>query len=259
MRRHPPRKTVIRQVDLKDAGFEDIDNSGWGMIREAWASGRRLLLMGSSAFKAEKLPVVVRELLDEAMAHGTTMIVGEARGACRRFQDYLHTKGYQGVIVGHARSIRYNAGGWRTVRYGDDLKERERGMIDDSDSAIVIWVDGSSVIAENLEYLKKLGKPTYVYEYSTKDGEARFGPLDPARTYGYRGRRIRPRAREDAGGLGELIDAFMASGDGERLVECENPGLTGYYLNKLVIERDLEGIIRISVESGSCYLRRVKA
>jgi len=33
---------------------------------------------------------------------------------------------------GHARSIRYNAGDWRTVRYGDDLKER--GMIEDCDS-----------------------------------------------------------------------------------------------------------------------------
>lgn len=229
------------------------------MSKEAWVSGRRLLLMGSSAFKAKELPDVVRELLDEAMALDMTMIVGEARGACRRFQDYLHSKGYQGVIVGHARSIRYNAGGWKTVKYGDDLKERERRMIENCDSAVVIWVDSSSVIAENLEYLKKLGKPTYVYEYSTKNGEARFGPLDPARTCGYRGRRIRPSAREDADGLGDVIDAFLSSSDGERLVECENPGLTGYYLNKLIIERNLEGVVRVSVESGSCYLRRLGA
>jgi hypothetical protein len=193
------------------------------------------------------------------MALGMTVIVGEARGACRRFQDYLAARGYKDVIVGHARSMRYNAGGWRTVRYGDDLKTRERGMIDDSDSAVIIWVDGSSVIAENLEYLKKLGKPTYVYEYSTRNGEAKFGPLDPARAYGYRGRRIRPRERDDADGYGEIIDAFLSSSDGKRLVECENPGLTGYYLNKLIIERNLEGVVRVSVESGSCYLKRLGA
>lgn len=229
------------------------------MGKEARLSGSRLLLMGSSAFKAGELPDAVRELLDEAIALGMTMIVGEARGACRRFQDYLHSKGFRDVIVGHARSIRYNAGGWKIVRYGDDLKERERGMIDDCDSAIIIWVDKSSVIAENLEYLKKLGKPTYVYECSTREGEASFGPLDPARTYGYRDRRIRPRAKEDADGLGEVIDAFLSSSEGDRLVECQNPGLTGYYLNKLIIERNLEGVLRVSVEPGACYLRRLRA
>jgi len=111
----------------------------------------------------------------------------------------------------------------------------------------------------DLEYLKKLGKPTYVYEYSTKSGEERFGPLDPARTYGYRGRRIRHRARKDADGYGKVIDAFLSSSDEERLVECENPGMTGYYLNKLIIERNLEGIVRVSVEAGACYLRRLRA
>ena len=228
------------------------------MRKEAGDSGGKLLLMGSSAFKAEELPVEVRDRIDEAISLGMTVIVGEARGACRRFQDYLAARGYKDVIVGHARSMRYNAGGWRTVKYGDDLKSRERGMIDASDSAVIIWMDGSSVIAENLEYLKKLGKPTYVYEYSTRDGESKFGPLDPARAYGYRGTRIRPRARDDADGHGEVIDAFLSSSDGERLVECENPGLTGYYLNKVIIERNLEEVVRVSVESGSCYLKRLE-
>jgi hypothetical protein len=35
-------------------------------------------------------------------------------------------KGYRNVVVGHARSMRYNAGGWKTVQYGTDLKGRER-------------------------------------------------------------------------------------------------------------------------------------
>jgi hypothetical protein len=153
------------------------------IVKESHASGRKLLLMGSSAFKANELPAPVKERIDEAIARNTTMIVAEAHGACRRYQDYLKSRGYTNVIVGHARSIRYNAGDWRTIRYGDDLKEREAKMIEDCDSAMIIWVDSSGVIAENLERLKRLGKPTFVYEYSTRDDKERFGELDPTRTY----------------------------------------------------------------------------
>jgi hypothetical protein len=214
----------------------------------------RLLLMGSSAFKADELPAVVRERIDEAMAQGMTIIVGEARGACRRFQDYLSSKGYRDVNVGHARSIRYNAGDWRTVQYGDDLKERERRMIEDCDSAVIIWVNQSSVIAENLERLKRLGKRTFIYEYSTKDGSESYGELDPARSYS-RYYRIRSSFRADDS-MDELIDAFLASNDEEKVVECENPELTGYHLNKSIVAKNLEGVLEVRVESGSCILRR---
>ena len=57
------------------------------MMEKAWASGKRLLLMGSSAFRADELPGEVTERLDEALGRGMTIVVGEARGACRRFQD----------------------------------------------------------------------------------------------------------------------------------------------------------------------------
>jgi hypothetical protein len=224
------------------------------MREEARGSGGRLLLMGSSAFNAEELPTVVRERIDEAMARNMTMVVGEARGACRRYQDYLSSKSYMDVIVGHARSIRYNAGDWRTVQYGDDLKEREKAMIEECDSAIIIWVNESSVIAENLERLKRLGKPTFVYEYSTRDGSERFGELDPTRSYS-RYYRMRPSFRADDG-LDELIDAFLESNEEEKVVACENPELTGYHLNKSILERNLEGALEVRVESGSCILRR---
>ena len=139
--------------------------------------------MGSSAFKEEELPPEVRERIDVAVEAGMTIVVGEARGACRRYQDYLASRGYRDVVVGHAKSIRYNAGGWETRQYGADLKSRERRMIEDCDSAIIIWVDESGVIAENLEQLKRLGKLTFLYEYSSKDGSSKFGFLDPNRVY----------------------------------------------------------------------------
>lgn len=139
--------------------------------------------MGSSAYGAERLHPRVRERLDNAMGLGMTVIVGEAKGASRAFQDYLASSGCQKVIVGHARSIRYNAGGWETRKYGDNLKERERNMIEDCDTAIIIWVNQSSVIAENLEKLKRHGKPTLLHEVDTEKGTERVGDLDPTRIY----------------------------------------------------------------------------
>ena len=143
----------------------------------------RLLLMGSSAYKAEELHPRVRERLDNAMTLGMTIIVGEAKGASRAFQEYLAFRGYGNVVVGHARSIRYNAGGWETRQYGDDLKERERRMIEGCDTAIIIWIDRSSVIAENLERLKRQGKPTLLHEVDTETGTERVGDLDSDRVY----------------------------------------------------------------------------
>lgn len=139
--------------------------------------------MGSSAFTAKELPIEVKERIDNAIERGMKIIVGEAPGANRLYQDYLKAKGYRNVVVGHAVRMRYNAGKWKTVQYGKDLKERERNMIQDCDLAIVIWMNQSGVIAENLELLKRLRKPTFLYEYSSETGEVGSGELDPKRTY----------------------------------------------------------------------------
>jgi hypothetical protein len=226
-----------------------------GMIEEEWASGRRLLLMGSSAFKSEELPDEVKELIDEAISQGMTIIVGEADGSCRRYQDYLKSKGYEDVIVGHARRIRHNAGNWRTFKYGDDLKERERRMIEDCDPAAIIWVNNSSVIAQNLERLKRLNKPTYVYEYSTQENRSRFGEIDPTRIYA-RYHHISTRTKVDKDRFKEIIAKFLASNKEELLVDCEEPSLTGYYLNKVIFEKNLDKVLEVNVGSGFCYLIR---
>ncbi len=153
------------------------------MISNTSRHGKKLLLMGSSAFKAKELPTEVTERIDEAIERGMAIIVGEAPGASRLYQDYLKRKGYRNVVVGHAVKLRYNAGNWKIVQYGKNLKERERNMIKDCDSAVIIWTNNSGVIAENLELLKRLGKPTYLYEYYTETGQAIAGELDPKRTY----------------------------------------------------------------------------
>ena len=145
--------------------------------------GRKLLLMGSKAFRAKKLPARLARKIDEAITRKMKIIVGEVPGACRLYQDYLKRKDYTNVIVGHAKSIRYNAGEWKTKQYGKSVTERERNMIEECDSAIIVWQDSSGVIAENLEMLKRMGKPTFLYEYYTKTGLKKVDWLDPERIY----------------------------------------------------------------------------
>lgn len=145
--------------------------------------GRKLLLMGSKAYRAQRLPVSLTRKIDKALDRKMKVIVGEVPGACRLFQNYLKRKNYTNVVVGHARSIRYNAGEWKTKQYGTNVTEREKNMIEGCASAIIIWQDNSGVIAENLEILKRSGKPTFIYEYYTKTRRGKAGWLDPRRVY----------------------------------------------------------------------------
>jgi len=139
--------------------------------------------MGSKAFRARSLPGDLSKKIDQVMARNMSIIVGEVPGPCRMFQDYLKRKKYARVTVGHAKSIRYNAGHWKTKQYGQSVTERERNMIEECDSAIIIWQDNSGVIAENLEMLKRLGKPTYLYEFNTKTRRGKADWLDTDRVY----------------------------------------------------------------------------
>jgi hypothetical protein len=144
--------------------------------------GKKMLLMGSSKYNDE-LPQEIQQIINTAIQHEITFIVAEARGSCRLYQDYLAAKKYSNVIIGHARSIRYNAGNWPDIKYGDNLRERELNMIRDCVSAVVIWQDNSGVIAENLENLKKLSKPTFLFEYNSRTGSTSSGMIDPNRVY----------------------------------------------------------------------------
>ena len=56
-------------------------------------------------------------------------------------------------------------------------------MIKDCNTAIIIWVNQSSVIAENLERLKRYGKPTLIHEIDAEKGIDKIGELDLWRVY----------------------------------------------------------------------------
>jgi len=139
---------------------------------------RKLLLMGSSAYSEEMPPKQFQEIIDEAVRRHDEIIVGEAHGASRAFQRYLNLKGVRNVTVGHAKTMRFNVGDWPTRKYGDTLESREKALIDDCDYALIIWVNHSSVIQNNLEYLKRRRKSTFVYESLSSGDQGRFYSLN---------------------------------------------------------------------------------
>lgn len=79
--------------------------------------------------------------------------------------------------------MRYNAGNWLDRKYGDNLRNRELNMTKDCASAVVIWQDYSGVIAENLENLKKMTKPIFLFEYHRSTGSVSYEMLDPNRIF----------------------------------------------------------------------------
>jgi len=90
-----------------------------------WKS-KKLLLMGSSAFKARELPVEVKKRMDQAIEGGMTIIVGEAPGANRLYQDYLKVKGHRNVVVGHAVRLGITLATGRTFSM-EKTSRKERG------------------------------------------------------------------------------------------------------------------------------------
>jgi hypothetical protein len=159
------------------------------MVTGQGLEGGTLLLMGSSAFSGP-LPLEVTRLLDEAMEREMSVLVGEAHGASRRFQDYLKSNGYRNVVVGYANRVRYNAGRWPAESYGGSLLDKERAMIEECDCAVVIWTNRSGVIAQDLEHLRKMGKPCFVYQCRSDSKAAGGEWLDPRK-------RCRPRSGKE--------------------------------------------------------------
>lgn len=70
------------------------------------------------------MPDELKEKINQAIRKKMTIIVGTSTGSCRLFQDYLQSKNYKKVRVGHAKSIRDNAGNWQTKQYGLNVMEK---------------------------------------------------------------------------------------------------------------------------------------
>lgn len=103
--------------------------------------------------RISRLPAEVRARLDNVMASGHSVVVGDAMGADKAAQAHLHAAGYPHVTVyGSGASCRNNLGQWpcHLVRSEDASKrgfqmhaEKDRAMATVADFGLMIW-DGES-------------------------------------------------------------------------------------------------------------------
>lgn len=126
----------------------------------------------SGSRKISRINEAIRQRLDNMMANGLNIIVGDANGADKAMQSYLAERSYPHVTVfcagGHCRN---NVGEWQThpVNVSPDLKgrdfytQKDKEMAKRADFGLVLWDGKSAGSITNVLELLRLGKRVVVY------------------------------------------------------------------------------------------------
>ncbi len=126
---------------------------------------------------ASRLNTQVRERLDNIMEKGFSIIIGDANGADKAVQQYLHSKHYQKVEVFCSEGLcRNNIGNWRTRNIPAGTRNRDaqfysakdRVMAQEATVGLMMW-DGKSVgTLLNVFRLLSLKKKSVIYTVPEK-------------------------------------------------------------------------------------------
>lgn len=129
--------------------------------------------------RVTRLNAQVRQRLDEMVRKQLPILIGDANGADKTVQQYLHSRGYNRVEVfcteGHCRN---NVGRW-TVRpvaaphgNGRDFEyytAKDRQMAEEGSVGFMLWDGKSRGTLANVLRLIKLGKKVVVYVAPSKE------------------------------------------------------------------------------------------
>lgn len=117
------------------------------------SEAQRIFVSGSRSI--ETLPAAARDLLDQHMSQGSLFLVGDANGADKLVQQYLHTANYQNVTVHHIGAEPRNNAGFQTVRVeGNRQTDKDAYMAEHADVGLAIWDGKSQGTANNIERLQ---------------------------------------------------------------------------------------------------------
>ena len=105
---------------------------------EPLAATRTAFISGHLSLTAEEFDLHYRAAIDEAIAHGDSFVVGDARRADSMAQQYLLGKTTD-VVVYHMFAEPRNNAGFRTIGGFQNDDERDAQMTSDSDRDIA-WV-----------------------------------------------------------------------------------------------------------------------
>lgn len=109
------------------------------------------VFMGGSRH-VSRLSAPVRERIDRVIENNLPIVIGDANGADKAVQRYLHSKSYRNVEVFCSGDIcRNNLGGWNLREVPAHTRDRsfsfyaakDRAMADEASYGLMVW-DGSS-------------------------------------------------------------------------------------------------------------------
>lgn len=118
-----------------------------------------------------RLNSVVRAKLDDLIARGCTILIGDANGADKTVQQHLAYRNYRHVIVYCVDRCRNNLGRWptNTVAAPEGQKGfafyavKDAAMARDANCGVMLWDGKSKGTLNNIQNLVGMGKKTLVY------------------------------------------------------------------------------------------------
>jgi hypothetical protein len=132
----------------------------------------KTVFLGGSR-KISRLNAVIRERLDNVVERGMRVVVGDANGADRAFQQYFAERDYRNVVVyfmkGHCRN---NVGGWPVeaveaepgkTRGFEFYSTKDRRMAAAADYGFMLWDGESKGTLNNMIVLLDAAKPVWLY------------------------------------------------------------------------------------------------
>lgn len=114
----------------------------------------------------------IRERLDRMVQNGLHVLVGDANGADKSVQQYLHSRGYDRVDVFCIEgACRNNIGRWRTRVVSPPTSRRDfsfysakdEEMAREASVGLMLWDGESRGTMANIERLTQQGKTVVVY------------------------------------------------------------------------------------------------
>lgn len=134
-------------------------------------NGKKVFIAGSR--RLARLNSEVKERLGNIVDRGLMVIVGDANGADKAVQNYLHSRHYSNARVFYMEGgCRNNIGGWPTqkIAAADPSRHdfayystKDREMAREADYGLMLWDGQSRGTLRNIVDLGRQGKSAVVY------------------------------------------------------------------------------------------------
>ena len=118
-----------------------------------------------------RLNALIKEQLDNLIAHQSTILVGDANGSDKAVQRYLADQEYRSVCIYCMQDCRNNEGEWpiRSIRSSAKQKDfsyystKDRVMAEEAHCGLMLWDGKSKGTLSNIITLLSSGKKVLVY------------------------------------------------------------------------------------------------